>query len=111
MIFSSSFSFCLLSSFSLSLLSVNQSYYHKVLINVTNESAVTEKLWPFKRNNLRFLHVLSLLYMEQILAFHCLLQQSAILQHQSLNLVQQMSILLFQISFQLAQQLTDTQMH
>lgn len=49
--------------------------------------------------------------MEQILAFHCLLQQSAILQHQSLNLVQQMSILLFQISFQLAQQLTDTQMH
>ena len=55
------------------------------------------------------LHVLSLLYMEQVLALHGLLQEGAILQHQSLDLVQQVTILLLQVSFQLAQQLTYTQ--
>lgn len=66
---------------------------------------------PFQNNVLKLLHVLSLLYMEQVLAFHGLLQQRAILEHQRLNLVQQMAIFLFQVSFQLAQQLRHTQMH
>lgn len=43
---------------------------------------------PFQNDVLRLLHVLSLLYMEQVLAFHGLLQQRAILEHQRLNLVQ-----------------------
>lgn len=37
---------------------------------------------------LKILHVLSLLDMEQVFAFHGLLQQRSILQHQSLDLVQ-----------------------
>lgn len=55
-----------------------QSYNHKVLINVTMEKN-WNKMWPFQSNYLRVLHVLSLLHMEQILAFHGLLQQCAIL--------------------------------
>lgn len=52
---------------------------------------------------MRGLHVLSLLYVEEILALHGLLQQCTILEHQSLNLIQQVTILFLQISFQLAQ--------
>lgn len=47
--------------------------------------------------------------MEQVLALHGLLQQRSILQHQSLDLVQQVAILLLKVSLQLAQQLTHTQ--
>lgn len=46
--------------------------------------------------------------MEQVLALHGLLQQRSILQHQSLDLVQQVAILLLKVSLQLAQQLTHT---
>lgn len=48
----------------------------------------------FKKYLLKILHVLSLLYVEQVFAFHGLFQQCTILQHQSLDLVQQMAILL-----------------
>lgn len=58
---------------------------------------------------MRGLHVLSLLYMEQVLALHGLLQQRAILQHQSLDLIQKVTILFLQVSLQLAQQLTQAQ--
>lgn len=51
---------------------------------------------------------MSLLDVEQVLAFHGLLQQRSILQHQSLDLVQQVAILLLEVSLQLAQQLTHT---
>lgn len=50
-------------------------------------------------------HVLSLLDMEEVFALHGLLQQGSVLQHQGLDLVQQVSVLLLQIPFQLAQQL------
>lgn len=51
---------------------------------------------------------MSLLHVEQVLALHGLLQQRSILQHQSLDLVQQVAILLLKVSLQLAQQLTHT---
>lgn len=55
------------------------------------------------------LHVLSLLHVEKVFALHGLLQQRAILQHQRLDLVLQMSVLFLQVSFYLTQQLTQTQ--
>ena len=57
---------------------------------------------------IRGLHVLSLLYVEQVLALHGLLQQGAILQHQSLDLIQQVAVLLLQVPLQLAEQLKHT---
>lgn len=51
--------------------------------------------------------------MKQILALHGLLQQGSVLQHQGLNLAEQVAILFLQVSFQLAQQLNiaQTYMH
>lgn len=43
--------------------------------------------------------------MKQILALHSLLQQGSVLQHQGLDLGEQMAILLLQVALQLAQQL------
>ena len=51
------------------------------------------------------LHILSLFNMKQILALHCLLQQRSILQHQRLDLAEQVTILFLQVSLYLAQQL------
>ena len=50
-------------------------------------------------------HVLSLLHVEQILALHGLLQQGAVLQHQALDLTEQVAVLLLQVTLQLAQEL------
>jgi len=41
--------------------------------------------------------------MKQILAFHILLQQGSVLKHQGLDLAEQVTILFFKVSFQLAQ--------
>lgn len=46
--------------------------------------------------------------MEQVFALHGLLQQRAVLQHQRLDLVQQVSVLLLQVALQLTQQLRST---
>lgn len=46
--------------------------------------------------------------MKQIFALHSLLQQGSVLQHQCLNLAEQVAILFFQVAFQLAQQLNIT---
>lgn len=46
--------------------------------------------------------------MEQVLALHRLLQKCAVLQHQGLDLVQEVTVLLLQVAFQLAQQLIHT---
>lgn len=43
--------------------------------------------------------------MKQVLALHCLLQQGSVLQHQGLNLAEQVAILFLQVALQLAQQL------
>lgn len=47
--------------------------------------------------------------MKQILALHRLLQQGSVLQHQRLDLVDQMAILLLQVALQLTQELNITQ--
>lgn len=57
---------------------------------------------------LRDLHILSLFNVKQILALHSLLQQGPVLQHQCLDLAEQVPILLLQVAFQLAQQLNIT---
>lgn len=54
------------------------------------------------------LHVLSLFNVKQILALHSLLQQGSVLQHQGLDLVEQVAILFLQVALQLAQQLNIT---
>lgn len=54
------------------------------------------------------LHILSLFNMKQILAFHILLQQASVLQHQGLDLTDQMPIFFFKVPFQLTQQLNIT---
>lgn len=54
-------------------------------------------------------HVLSLLHVEQVLALHRLLQQRSVLQHQRLNLAQQVAVLLLQVALQLAEQLDSRQ--
>lgn len=43
--------------------------------------------------------------MEQVLALHGLLQQRSVLQHQRLDLGQQVAVLLLQVALQLAKQL------
>ena len=50
-------------------------------------------------------HVLPLLHVEQVLALHGLLQQGAVLQHQALDLAEQVAVLLLQVHLQLAQEL------
>ena len=52
-----------------------------------------------------YLHVLPLLHMEEVFALHGLLKQSSVLQHQGLDLVQEVAVLLFQVPLQLTQQL------
>lgn len=47
--------------------------------------------------------------MKQIFALHCLLQQGSVLQHQGLDLAEQVAILFLQVALQLAQQLNITQ--
>lgn len=47
--------------------------------------------------------------MKQILALHGLLQQGPVLQHQGLDLAEQVAVLFLQVAFQLAQQLNITQ--
>lgn len=55
------------------------------------------------------LHVLSLFNVKQILALHGLLQQGSVLEHQGLDLAEQVAILFLQVALQLAQQLNVTQ--
>lgn len=55
------------------------------------------------------LHILPLLNVKQILALHGLLQQGSVLQHQSVDLDEQMAIFLLQVALQLTQQLNITQ--
>lgn len=54
-------------------------------------------------------HVLPLLHVEQVLALHRLLQQRSVLQHQGLDLAQQVAVLLLQVALELAQQLDSRQ--
>lgn len=61
------------------------------------------------RQKLHCSHVLSLLHVEQVLALHRLLQQRSVLQHQRLDLAQQVAVLLLQVALQLAEELDGRQ--
>ena len=51
------------------------------------------------------IHVLSLFYVEQVFALHGLFQQGPVLQHQGLDLVQKMAVLLLEVPLHLSQKL------
>lgn len=53
-------------------------------------------------------HILSLLHVKQIFALHRLLQQGSVLQHQGLDLAQQVAVLFLQVALQLTEQLNST---
>ena len=92
MIFSSNFSFCLLSSFSLSLKTREKwSQEGNKTTNITGLEAGTSQAFVVRtvlQVEVPVSHVLSLLHVEQVLALHGLFQQGPVLQHQRLDLVQ-----------------------